>query len=78
MASYETLIVEREAGFAVLTFDYRGYGASLSGPMSEVENDLVRWALVQRPDRLAEIAAASRRTLATMVLDPRLRSRPSS
>lgn len=40
--------------------------------------DLVRWALVQRPDRLAEIAAASRRTLATMVLDPCLRSRPSS
>jgi len=38
----------RDRGFAVLTFDYRGYGASLSGPMSEVENDLVRWALDAR------------------------------
>ena len=38
----------RDRGFAALTFDYRGYGESLTGPMSEVENDLVRWALDAR------------------------------
>jgi predicted alpha/beta hydrolase len=38
----------RDRGFAVLTFDYRGYGASLTGRMNEVENDLVRWALDAR------------------------------
>jgi predicted alpha/beta hydrolase len=38
----------RDRGFAVLIFDYRGYGASLTGRMNEVENDLVRWALDAR------------------------------
>lgn len=34
----------RDRGFAVMTFDYRGHGESLDGPMRDVENDLVRWA----------------------------------
>ena len=38
----------RDRGFAVMTFDYRGYGESLDGPMREVTNDLVRWALDAR------------------------------
>ena len=38
----------RDRGFAVLTFDYRGYGESLTGPMRDVDNDLVRWALDAR------------------------------
>lgn len=38
----------RDRGFAVLIFDYRGYGASLTGRMNEVDNDLVRWALDAR------------------------------
>lgn len=38
----------RDRGFAVMTFDYRGYGESLDGPMREVKNDLVRWALDAR------------------------------
>lgn len=38
----------RDRGFAVMTFDYRGYGESLDGPMRQVKNDLVRWALDAR------------------------------
>ena len=38
----------RDRGFAVMTFDYRGYGESLEGPMRQVKNDLVRWALDAR------------------------------
>ncbi len=38
----------RDRGFAVMTFDYRGYGESLDGPMRQVTNDLVRWALDAR------------------------------
>ena len=38
----------RDRGFAVMTFDYRGYGDSLEGPMRKVTNDLVRWALDAR------------------------------
>lgn len=38
----------RDRGLAVMTFDYRGYGESLRGPMREVRNDLVRWALDAR------------------------------
>jgi predicted alpha/beta hydrolase len=35
----------RDRGFAVMTFDYRGHGESLDGPMRAVKSDLVRWAL---------------------------------
>jgi len=34
----------RDRGFAVMTFDYRGYGESLEGPMRTVDCDVVRWA----------------------------------
>ncbi len=45
-ASYYTTFASwlRDRGFAVMTFDYRGHGESLAGPMREVTNDLVRWA----------------------------------
>lgn len=33
-----------EQGFAVTTFDYRGYGASLTGHMRDVDADVVTWA----------------------------------
>lgn len=42
----------RDRGFAVMTFDYRGHGESLTGRMRDVDNDLVRWALDAR-DALA-------------------------
>lgn len=32
-----------EEGFTVLTFDYRGIGRSLDGPLSKVEADLLDW-----------------------------------
>ncbi|MEV7397314.1 alpha/beta fold hydrolase [Aeromicrobium sp. NPDC092404] len=38
----------RDRGFAVMTFDYRGYGESADRPLREVGNDLVRWALDAR------------------------------
>lgn len=38
----------RDRGFAVMTFDYRGFGESLDGPMRMARNDLVRWALDAR------------------------------
>ena len=38
----------RDRGFAVMTFDYRGYGESRIGPLRDVDNDLVRWALDAR------------------------------
>jgi predicted alpha/beta hydrolase len=38
----------RDRGFAVMTFDYRGHGESLDGPMRRVRSDLVRWALDAR------------------------------
>lgn len=34
----------RERGFAVLTFDYRGFGASLEGSMRDVDADVMHWA----------------------------------
>lgn len=45
-------------GFRVLTFDYRGVGRSLRGPLAEVETDLATWG---RLDCAAMVDAASAR-----------------
>jgi predicted alpha/beta hydrolase len=44
----------RDRGFAVMSFDYRGYGESLTGSLRDVDNDLVRWALDAR-DALEDV-----------------------
>lgn len=48
----------RDRGFAVLTFDYRGYGDSLRGSLRSVDADVVRWAHDAR-DVLAHAHAQS-------------------
>lgn len=44
-----------EQGFTVLTFDYRGMGRSLRGPLSKVDATVTTWAELDTPAALAAL-----------------------